>query len=225
MRNILFAMLMGAALPAVCADAAPMKSLSAVLKNSPNDFGPAMNLLFYRMCAARFGGFDAGNAVVYSAWRERHRPALARLESSPEFKAWIDAALAQMRVSPENTMNEDGCGLIVAGLEPPPSTPATSPEETWRRFMEALRDGDSATALSYLTPQARYLTRHFAGPMPNDTRRFVDALSPLTMYGKPVDRHRWVGRYRTASGQLRNISFENQGPVSGWQIDEMFQWD
>jgi len=190
-----------------------------------------MVLTTKRVCDAHIAGFLRETAAAYRRWREPRAVWVDSIERSPQFRAMLEQIKAQESsvggAAPAEREQKELEGTCrgelldelakMPGAAPDPAL--ATPENTWNRYLGALRTGDRRSAISCLTSTARDKFRPILEQStPEQLRGMADAVRSFALTGTTF------GTMAEAAVSMNSgfggiVYFEN---VNGeWRISEM----
>jgi hypothetical protein len=120
-------------------------------------------------CDAHSPEFKARSQAAYDRWSKTNRAAISSLQQTSEYRDWLDGSTAQLTerhreftsrlqgresLAVTHTCNDE----IIEAFDPTPMPEPVfaTPQATWSRFLEALKNVDHQTAIGCLAMQGRF---------------------------------------------------------------------
>jgi len=172
-------------------------------------------------CDAYVSGFRARSEAAYAAWHQKNREVVRTTEEDPAFQAIQRLTDTQQRLTPQQLEElKQGCDELLERMlsSGSPDPRRSSPEETWKTYLSALRDSDRKLAVSCLTAEARKKFVRILQTLPSDK------LGQMADSVKSIQVTAGAGEIREAivvrrDGNAGLVYFERVGDE--WKISEM----
>jgi len=120
-------------------------------------------------CDTHSPEFKTRSQTAYDRWSKTNRAAISSLQQTSEYRDWLDGSTAQLTerhrefmsrlqgresLAVTHTCNDE----IMEAFDPTPMPEPVfaTPQATWSRFLEALKNGDHQTAVGCLAMQGRF---------------------------------------------------------------------
>lgn len=187
------------------------------------DFGIYQIIATYRFCSQSIPGFEAEIGSDYEKWRGDNAEDIGRIEAM----SWVSEQLATLdeRVAANESPSQftKKCARLEEYLKErsmPIDPRLSSPEATWKLWVDALRNNDRGTALRCLTGTAR---RNWGAVLKSsdavELREIADNVESMTLTEERSGPFQ-EGVVRLKSGTV-NIATFLLTPRGEWKIRDM----
>ncbi len=182
-----------------------------------------MTLLYYYQCSAAFPDLESRYRKAYQAWRARNASEVAKVE--PGMKAMLDDAAQRTRAADpkENASLRPRCESVLgATFMEEKSAPSRTPEEAWRRLLDALKAGDLERAVECYSSDARArYRRSLAALGPEGMKSFGSDFRSFALDSKPGTGDSATASVTTVQGRDFGVTFVRDALSGGWYIHMM----
>ena len=207
-------------------------AVAAAPEGSPEGVGQqvTMGLMFYQGCVASYPELSTRYAKGYRAWRQRNSTMIAVLENEPGVKSAINEMIRQRR---ENAAREGAdsaraqcekffSDTFAENATAPTPAPARSPEDTWKRLLEALRAGDVERAVECYAPASRARYRDTLKALaPAELKAYGSSLTRFRLLALRSDAQAASGTVTLDDGREVPVSFVRDPAQGAWFIQSM----